>query len=44
MRPVFPQQQTSLGSVATSVWCQEQKSVRRQSSDNGAEEFTDAGG
>ena len=22
MRPLFPQQQTSLGSVGTSVWCQ----------------------
>jgi hypothetical protein len=27
-----------------SAWCQEQKSVRRQSSDNRAKEFTDTGG
>ena len=44
MRPVFRQQQKSLGSVGTSVQCQEQKSVRRQSSDNRVKEFTDTGG
>ena len=29
MRPLFPQQQTSLGSVGTSVWCHKRTHLRQ---------------